>query len=57
MKKNHFWFLSLVALFIIACANHWTFWLRIAVIANAIVVLIGVATRLYGQFKKDGKKV
>lgn len=42
MKKSHFWYLTLCAFLVIAGVNGWSTWLRIAVIANAIVVLLGV---------------
>lgn len=40
MKKNNFWFISLVALFVIAQATSWPRPIKVAVIANSILVLI-----------------
>lgn len=48
MQKNDFWFFSLIVLFIIACSVSWNIPLRIAVAANAIIVLIDCAI----QFKR-----
>lgn len=42
MVKNNFWFLSLCALCIIATATEWSVPLRVAVAANALLVLIDV---------------
>ncbi len=43
MKKNDFWFFSLITFLTLALLTKWSFWLRIAVVANAIVVLIECA--------------
>ena len=43
MKKSNFWFLTLCALLLIASATGWSIPLRIAVAANAVVVLIEAA--------------
>ncbi len=56
MKKDDFWLLSLITFFIIGCALHWTLWIRITVIANAVIVLIGLVTRLYKSSQKDKKE-
>lgn len=50
MKNNNFWFVSLVTLLIIANSTGWSIYSRIAVVANAVVVLMEVAkeaVRLY----------
>lgn len=52
MKKSNFWFLTLCALLVIASVNGWSLPLRVAVAANAVVVLMEVAGRIY-EFKKD----
>ena len=46
MKKN-FWFISLVALCIIGASTGWSLWIRIAVAANALVILFEVAKDLW----------
>ena len=46
MKKN-FWFISLVAFWIIGASTGWSLWIRIAVAANALVVLFEVAKELW----------
>ena len=43
MKNNNFWFVSLVALLVIANSTGWSIYSRIAVAANAVVVLMEVA--------------
>ena len=53
MKKSNFWFLTLCALLIIAGVNGWSVPLRIAVAANALVVLIDVARRVWPLIKKE----
>lgn len=40
MKKSNFWFLTLCALLLIGSATGWSIPIRIAVAANAAVVLI-----------------
>ena len=42
MLKENFWFISLVALFIIGVAVNWNTPIRITVIANAVIVLIDI---------------
>lgn len=52
MKKLHFWFLTLCVFLIIAGVNGWSTWLRITVVANALVVLLDVIknfTMLVGE--------
>lgn len=39
-NKNDFWFYSLCVLLIIACANGWNIFMRIAVTVNAVLVLM-----------------
>ncbi len=43
MKYKNFWFVSLIALCIIANSTGWSIESRIAVAANAVVVLLEVA--------------
>lgn len=43
MKKSNFWFLTLCALLIIASVYGWSLPLRIAAVANGVVVLMDVA--------------
>lgn len=45
MKSSNFWFLTLCTLLVIASVNGWNLYLKIAVIANAIVVLLDVIKR------------
>ena len=52
MKKDDFWVISLVALFIIAIAIHWVFWIRLAVILNALLVLFNTGKKIYNNYKK-----
>ena len=52
MKKSNFWYLTLCAFLVIAGVNGWSTWLRIAVVANAIVVLMDVIKRVRAIFKK-----
>ena len=50
MKNNNFWFISLITLLIIGNSTGWSIYSRIAVAANALVVLLDVvksATELY----------
>lgn len=46
-----FWFISMVALLTIAVAAGWPFWLKVAVIANSIVVLLDVAQEVRGLIR------
>ena len=43
MKNSNFWFLTLCALLVVASVNGWNLFTRIAVAANALVVLMDVA--------------
>ena len=52
MKKSYFWFLTLCALLVIASVNGWSIPLRVAIAANAVVVLMEVVRRIY-KFKTD----
>lgn len=52
MKKSYFWYLTLCAFLVIAGVNGWSVWLRITVVANAIVVLMDVVKRVRAIFKK-----
>ena len=53
MLKKGFWFLSLCALLLIAGAKGWNTPLRIAVIANAVVVLLEVARSAVVLYKSN----
>lgn len=46
MIKNNFWFLSLIALLIIAHSTAWPLLLRVAVAANAIVIFIEIFRKI-----------
>lgn len=46
MKKNDFWFLSLIALFIIYIFGTKDIFIRIALIANSIIVLTNAVFKL-----------
>jgi len=46
--KTRFWFIILLANFIVAMSTGWTIWSRVAVIANALVVLWLVGRQLRG---------
>lgn len=52
MKKSNFWFLTLCVLLVIAGVNGWSIPLRVAVVANAVVVLMEVVRKIY-KFKTD----
>ena len=57
MKKTDFWTLSLVALLILAVSAGWPPALKIAVIANALLVLGQTAQKarqLYQEAKRHG---
>ena len=45
MKKNDFWFISLITFSLLGIASKWNFWICLAVIANAVVVLFDVFKR------------
>lgn len=51
MKKSNFWTLTLCALLIIASATGWSVPLRVAIGANAAVVLIEVAREAFALYK------
>ena len=53
MKKSNFWFLTLCVFLMIAGVNGWSAWLRVAVIANAIVVLMDVVKSAIAVFNKS----
>lgn len=53
MKKSNFWFLTLCALLVIADVNCWSLTLRIAAVANALVVLMDVAISTWALCKKS----
>lgn len=46
MKTADFWFYSLIVLLAVSIAAGWPLLLRIAVIANSVVVLLDVARRV-----------
>ena len=52
MKKSFFWYLTLCALLIIASVNGWDVFLGIAVVSNAIVVLMDIARKIH-RLKAD----
>ena len=47
MKNDNFWTVTLIALFILSVALRWPLSLRIAVIANSILVLWEVAAKVW----------
>lgn len=50
MEKSNFWFVTLISLFVIAENLSWPILLKIAVIANSVIVLMDVAKRGYALF-------
>ena len=56
MVKRNFWFISLCALFIISLCVGFNIFLRIALFANGIVILIDVIKRWRELRNGDGKK-
>lgn len=56
MVKNNFWILTLCALLLIGSTTGWSVPIRVAVAANAVVVLIEAvcdATALYKRWRGD----
>lgn len=51
-KKYDFWFVSLCALLSVSACVGLDIYLRIAIAANAVVVLMGVAKQVCGYVKK-----
>ena len=51
MKISDTWVYTLCALLAVASVIGWSLPLRIAVVANALVVLIGIVRRLWAHFK------
>ena len=51
MKNSCCWFVTLCALLVIAGVNGWSLPLRIAVVTNALVVLMDVARRAWVLFE------
>lgn len=51
MKISDTWVYTLCALLAVASINGWSLPLRIAVVANALVVLMVIARRLWVHFK------
>lgn len=43
MVKDNFWMISLCALLLIASATEWNLPIRVAVAANAVIILLEVA--------------
>ena len=54
MKKSIFWYLTLCALLISASVNGWDVFLGIAVVSNAILVVMDIVEKIRG-FKADRK--
>ena len=46
MKNNFFWLITLCVFLTTATVTGWSIPLRIAVVANALVVLVGVARQI-----------
>lgn len=53
MKISNFLFLSLCVLLLIASVNGWNLPLRVAAIANAVMVLADVVRRAWKLFKTE----
>lgn len=53
MKKSNFWILTLCALLVIASVDGWSVPLRVAVSANALVVLMDVMRSARALFKRS----
>lgn len=53
MVKNNFWLLTLCALLLIASATGWNLQIRVAVAANAVVVLLDVARGAVALYKSN----
>lgn len=51
MLKNNFWWITLCCLLVIASTAGWSLPLRVAVAANAVVLLIGVASEAVALYK------
>ena len=49
MKKSIFWYLTLCALLISASVNGWDVFLGIAVVSNAILVVMDVVEKIRGS--------
>ena len=49
MKKSIFWYLTLCTLLISASVNGWDVFLGIAVVSNAILVLMDIVEKLRGS--------
>ncbi len=52
--KENFWFFSLCALWIMAANTGYNIWTRIALGANAVIVLLGVIQRVRGYYHGRG---
>ena len=53
MKKSFFWYITLCALLMVAGVNGWNIYLGVAVVANALVVLIDLAKNVRAFIKRD----
>lgn len=49
MKRNDFYFYSLIVLFLLGVLRRWPLGLRIAVVANSVLVLAQCGKRLWGE--------
>ena len=49
MKKSIFWYLTLCTLLISASVNGWDVFLGIAVVSNAILVIMDIVEKLHGS--------
>jgi hypothetical protein len=49
MKKNDFWFYSLICLFFIACVSGWNKINAVAVIMNSIIVIYQTIQEFRGE--------
>ncbi len=45
-KNNNFWFFTLCLLLVLTSINGWNIYMRIAVVLNAIVVLLSVILKI-----------
>ena len=47
MKNSNFWFWTLIVLLVFGVAMQWPVYLRIAVIANSLIVLGSIPVRIW----------
>lgn len=57
MKNSGFWFLTLCTLLVIAGVNGWSIPLRIAAVANALVVLMDVVRSARALCKNSKEEI